>query len=461
MKSKILISDPDIKWAQSMKIFFHNIYYQVDVAKDGKDAQLLVYKYKYLAAILDFETRDHECLDVLKYFRLNAPQMKVILTMKDEETFNNASLTDKEFAMLGITDLFIRPYEFKKLKLSLEGYNHFLDWKNHKNSNITCGSQQPVFAADDDFTKIKLENFFSGSFNIFDYFIKVNNGEYLKIFSTGEPFDPERIEKLKKQYTFEYLFFKTANRRTYINFVNEILNKVSKSKHRMAERKLFITENLVEKYIEEIHTVGLAPDLVIQGKEICASINKLIASDINLVSSLIELKCHDINSFGHSFLVTFLSVILANKLGWKSKITIESLALGAMLHDLGKLKLSSTILQQERSTLTQEELTQYQKHPEYGLDLLNNIPKISEPVRQIVYQHHELANGKGFPNKLNGFRIYPMAKIVTLSNYFANLIVKNNITPLEGLKSFITNKDETDKFDAKVIKALVQCFVNK
>ncbi|MBT6325565.1 MAG: hypothetical protein HOJ35_06320, partial [Bdellovibrionales bacterium] len=86
MKTKILISDPDYKWAKSMQNFFYNIYYDVDIAKDGKDAQLLVYKFKYLAAILDFDTADHECLDVLKYFRLNAPQMKVILTMKDEET---------------------------------------------------------------------------------------------------------------------------------------------------------------------------------------------------------------------------------------------------------------------------------------------------------------------------------------------------------------------------------------
>lgn len=461
MKTKILISDPDYKWAESMKNFFHNIYYDVDIAKDGKDAQLLVYKFKYLAAILDFDTKDHECFDVLKYFRLNAPQMKVILTMKDEETFNNANLTDKEFAMLGITDLFIRPYELQKLKLSLEGYNYFLDWKNHQNTYIDCESNQPVFAADNDFTKIQLDNFFSGSFNIFDYFIKVNNGEYIKIFSAGEPFDPKRLDKFKKKYTFEYLFFKTKNRRTYINFVNEILNKVSRSKHRMAERKLFVTDNLVEKYIEEIHTVGLAPDLVIQGKEICTSINKLIANDINLATSLIELKSHDLKSFGHSFLVTFVSVILATKLGWKSKKTIESLALGSMLHDLGKLKLSKSILNQELHSLTQDQIIQYEKHPEYGLDLLNNIPKISEPVRQIVYQHHELANGKGFPNKLNGFRIYPMAKIVSLGNYFANLIVKHNVSPLEGLKLFITNKLETDKFDAKIIKALVQCFVNK
>ena len=220
-----------------------------------------------------------------------------------------------------------------------------------------------------------------------------------------------------------------------------------------------MVKNLTEKYIEETYTEGLKPQLMEEGKKICQNMFDFIQSDPDLAGLMSDYQEHGKDAYTHIFLTSFISVIICKNLNWTGLKIIELAAFGSLLHDIGMLKLSDEIRAKEVSELNREELSLYQSHPRLGAELLQKYPLITEPVRQIVYQHHEYINGSGFPKGLTGMKIYPLAKVVALGNEFSNFLITKQMPPLQCLSSFIPDKERIEKFDPSIVKALVQGFI--
>jgi HD-GYP domain-containing protein (c-di-GMP phosphodiesterase class II) len=108
--------------------------------------------------------------------------------------------------------------------------------------------------------------------------------------------------------------------------------------------------------------------------------------------------------------------------------------------------------------MSEAQLELYREHPKKGVELLDKYPSISEAVKQIVFQHHELITGEGFPNKLSGIKIYPLAKVVSFVNYYANHMMENKLSPLNALKELLADRRTLLFYDTAVVKALIQGF---
>ena len=163
--------------------------------------------------------------------------------------------------------------------------------------------------------------------------------------------------------------------------------------------------------------------------------------------------------FSHSFLVSFFATLICKNLTWVGARTLESITLGAFLHDMGLMKLPPSLRDRNPSTLNKDELAKFREHCRLGADMLSTVPDINQQVIQIIYQHHERIDGSGYPNGLTGTRIYPLAKIVALADEFADLIVEKKISPLEGIKLFLQDREKLVAFDPAIIRALVSSFI--
>jgi HD-GYP domain-containing protein (c-di-GMP phosphodiesterase class II) len=92
---------------------------------------------------------------------------------------------------------------------------------------------------------------------------------------------------------------------------------------------------------------------------------------------------------------------------------LESLAMGAMLHDIGNSRLPVRLLR-KADKLTATEYKLIQKHTELGYDLLKNDSNVPPGAAMCVLQHHERVAGSGYPFGLTGGQIHPYAKWVSL-----------------------------------------------
>jgi HD-GYP domain-containing protein (c-di-GMP phosphodiesterase class II) len=136
-----------------------------------------------------------------------------------------------------------------------------------------------------------------------------------------------------------------------------------------------------------------------------------IMKNHNLLVNLSDIRTADNAMFLHAMNVCMMSSLLGLNMGL-NMLQLKELAIGALLHDIGKLNAPE--LQEGRL-----------HHAWRGFDLLKNKREYSLLVSHVAFQHHEAIDGSGVPRGLKGDDIHQYAKIVAVANTYDNLIFNN------------------------------------
>lgn len=158
----------------------------------------------------------------------------------------------------------------------------------------------------------------------------------------------------------------------------------------------------------------------------------------------------------HGLNVSVLCLMLAKELHLKPE-QARLLGTGALLHDIGLTEIPDRVLRKPPGDYTNAERELRALHVEYGLTMGKRLGLPPE-VLTIIGQHHELADGTGYPKHAKLEQIAPLARIVALVNFYDNLCnpleASHAMTPHEAL-SFMFAQRRT-KFDATVLQVLVR-----
>ncbi len=145
---------------------------------------------------------------------------------------------------------------------------------------------------------------------------------------------------------------------------------------------------------------------------------KLLVDRTSLQSVLVMgalAEAHDSFTEGHQWRVSQYAEKLGGALGY-SEGACFLILLGAYLHDLGKIGIPDAILD-KKGRLTDDEYTIVKEHCRIGYEVMREHP-LAPLVRDILLQHHEWENGRGYPLGLKGDQINPYAGIVSICDAF-------------------------------------------
>jgi ribosomal protein S18 acetylase RimI-like enzyme len=98
---------------------------------------------------------------------------------------------------------------------------------------------------------------------------------------------------------------------------------------------------------------------------------------------------------------------------WGSHGRLRALAIGGLLHDIGKLSVPEAILKKP-GALDDDEFAIIRKHPEWGYKLLRELGGFSDSIRELVRSHHERLDGKGYPRGQQARQLDLDARILTV-----------------------------------------------
>lgn len=153
-----------------------------------------------------------------------------------------------------------------------------------------------------------------------------------------------------------------------------------------------------------------------QAKEIKEAYQALEATyDQTLTSLSSALDARDRDTEGHSSRVTRLAVKLGERLGY-SQDRLKALERGALLHDIGKIGVSDTILHKPGS-LTEDEWIVMKRHPDIGAKIVDGIPFLEDTIPVIRF-HQERWDGSGYPAGLKGAEIPELARLFAVIDAF-------------------------------------------
>ncbi|MFC5470785.1 HD-GYP domain-containing protein [Cohnella suwonensis] len=133
-----------------------------------------------------------------------------------------------------------------------------------------------------------------------------------------------------------------------------------------------------------------------------------ILKNQNMLVQLSDIRTEDNAMFMHAMNVCMISCLLGLNMGL-NMIQLKELAIGALLHDIGKIGAP-------------EEQEGRMHHAWRGFELIKNKREYSLLIAHVAFQHHESVDGSGAPRGLTGDDIHTYAKIAAVANVYDNLI---------------------------------------
>ncbi len=170
-------------------------------------------------------------------------------------------------------------------------------------------------------------------------------------------------------------------------------------------------EQEVENYRH--HLEEIVAEQTQQLREALRQIERSYDHTLEVLGAAIDLR--DSPTAGHSRRVFLYSIEIAKRLGGLEK-QIRNIAMGAWLHDIGKLAISDAILLKP-GPLTDEERQTMQRHAQIGYDLVRGIPFLADAA-EIIFAHHERCDGSGYPRGLKATEIPVGARIFAVADTF-------------------------------------------
>jgi putative nucleotidyltransferase with HDIG domain len=138
--------------------------------------------------------------------------------------------------------------------------------------------------------------------------------------------------------------------------------------------------------------------------------------DFFRASALVDaLGAYDRYTKNHSRNVAFYSAAIAKEIGLPKK-DLRIVVLAAILHDIGKISIPAKILAKP-GCLKEEEYAVIKKHPERGVEILEELGVFQEAAQAILH-HHERYGGGGYPSGVGGKGINFLGRIISVADAF-------------------------------------------
>ncbi|WP_163100733.1 HD-GYP domain-containing protein [Peribacillus alkalitolerans] len=174
-------------------------------------------------------------------------------------------------------------------------------------------------------------------------------------------------------------------------------------------------------------------------REIQETVKKLVAEVYKRGAVVLvptTFLAEELRDYAHAVNVALLSTQLGKKKGL-NQMQVKDLALGALLHDIGKVEIEG------------------EGHAQAGFEILRKIREVGLLSAHVAYQHHEMVEGSGYPRGINGTQIQEYAQICAIANTFENMISSQGYAPHEVIEYIMTKSGSCFRED------LVHLFVRE
>lgn len=283
-----------------------------------------------------------------------------------------------------------------------------------------------------------------------------NRVHYVRIFPKGGALALEDLQDFKKKYFQLYVHEDQRDAYTKSLVANENASD---------EEKTEVVKDMAITYLGKVFdpdrefTTEVLEEAIQGCRESVEHMVDVVQDyDINELRSLIgNLSFHDFYTYDHSVNVSMYAIIIFKALmphASKNEMTLAGLS--GMLHDIGKLKIPTDLIN-KAGKLDDEEFKIIQSHPGHGKELIEcqnaDCPGIDfNIIKRVVYEHHENYNGTGYPNKIAGEDIHILARIVAIADFFDAITTKRSYHEVLSTPDALTVMDRTKgkKLDPKI-----------
>ena len=409
----VLLVDDDAPFRMVTRRSLEDRGLKVYDAANGREAVAILGVANIDLVISDIRMPVMHGIELLQYIRSKIPGMPVMMMSGFADIIElNAAFE------LGMTSYLSKPFKIDELEKNLSEIfeiDHPLtpdfareqQLKHKKECEIT------------DFKKISIDEFSSGANFDFPVYLKLSESKIVKVANRGEDLSHDMIFRFKRK-GIDHLYFSRKD----CNESLRLMTTMSVEKTRMVNvdvgRRTKIYSNTI-KHILKVSSDGdfdnEVTELIKQNIEQIVEIFMDDETSFNVLEQLTT-KAEDL--YEHSIQVCFVATTLAKNMGWTSAQKLFLVTAAGIFHDIGMLELDRKLWFRPHHDFDQQENKIYQSHPQKGADIVSKMKGFPEGMAQIILQHHECADGTGFPKGIGRVNTHPVAKMINVSDAFCH-----------------------------------------
>ena len=233
--------------------------------------------------------------------------------------------------------------------------------------------------------------------------------------------------------------FNQSDLKNYIPSINQLNTKQLKTTSlevelKRAESIVTQSKDLLSKTIDNLYqgkNIDVRPVA-----ELSDSIVNSILCNPDAIQCVSAIRNKDTYLLEHSLNVAFLLVNFGRYLGFNKHI-LKQLAIGGLLHDVGKTQVDDDILHKP-GRLTDEEFEHIKQHQTLSEPIISSMSGLSEMSRQVSLLHHEKLDGSGYPKGLSGNEISLVGRMSAIVDIYDALTAarcyKGPLSPAAAFK---------------------------
>ena len=269
-------------------------------------------------------------------------------------------------------------------------------------------------------------------------------------------FDTDKKEMLAKK-NLDKLFISKDDQKKYLRYLESNFQNITSDASISPDEKAQAIYNTAINLIEDTFEDPRAGNIK-RAKTFAHNMADYILKEKGASLSLLKIAKHEYYTYTHSVSTAAIGILFANDLGLMES-DLKQFCTGALLHDIGKTKISADILN-KKGKLTEEEFEKIKEHCELGVQILKETGYSFKDEYKIILQHHENCDGSGYPHGLKKEEIHFSSRIVHIIDIYDALTTKRSYSdaqnPYNALKTIrdkMSNKIDQDIFE-KFIKFL-------
>jgi HD-GYP domain-containing protein (c-di-GMP phosphodiesterase class II) len=285
----------------------------------------------------------------------------------------------------------------------------------------------------------------------FDLFLLLNE-RYVLYMRAGDQIQKEKWESFKGKGS-DVFYVNEKDRQFYKDYIHRRLNDDKMDPKKKAQILKESSFSLVEELFEQPDVSRALND----SKELISLFVNFIDQERDAVAHLIGLSSHDFYTYNHSLDVSIYALGLGQVAGYSGLKDLADMGQGALLHDIGKRHVPTEIIC-KKGGLDEAEWAQMKLHPTYGLQILSELPNVSDAIKACCFEHHENDIGNGYPQGLKSHEIHPMAGIVAITDTYDALTTKRSYNePMTPTAALNLMKDKlAGRFNPDLLKAMYE-----
>ena len=206
--------------------------------------------------------------------------------------------------------------------------------------------------------------------------------------------------------------------------------------------------------VELLTTISSQAAIAIEYADVSNKLQKYSDEVTKLLTLIIEARDSFVRT--HSDAVCKYATAIAKEMGLPQD-EIDTINRAALLHDIGKIGIREGILLKPETELNSDEFRELKNHPFIGVQILKSLNFLA-PIISLVYHHHELYDGSGYPDGLAGESIPNGARIISIADVFDKMVTsRGSYTGMSDEEATIVlRRGAGKKFDGVAVEAFVR-----